>query len=324
MAKENKIQFKKDISYAVKGQNELVTIKDVDTSKRIVTGIYNTYNFLDSDYDVILPGAAKKSISERGPLSTSVVHIKHLMFHDWKQLPGRIKVLQEKEVDINGLMVTGLYFETEMSPTTIGNDALINYQLKVYDNHSIGFQFLDGEYIDSEADDWGKVLQQLINPQKAVDAGFMYLWKEIKLYEGSTVAFGANELTPSLGVKDAEKHPDLVAMKVLERIELLGSVLKSGTQSDEMLQAFDMERLQLKQLIKELFLKGPSVAPTPKPGPGKKDTTPKMITCDACGEFDAQNLQPNSDGAYACPNCNTLCMAKSKDPMEFLSKLQFI
>lgn len=309
MQKVNNYTSRKDTHYAVKSVEDSLIIKDVDLKKKIVTGLYNTYNFFDSDYDVILPGAAKKSIDERGPESNSVVKIKHLLFHDWKQLPGKIQTLQEKTLTVNNQKVQGIYFETKMSDTTLGTDTLINYQEEIYDNHSIGFQFLDGEWIDSESENWSKMIGQLLNPQKAEDAGFAYFWKEIKLYEGSTVAFGANELTPYLGVKNLENR-DAVALKIMTRIDLLQKQLKSGTQSDEMLESFEMQTLQLKQLISELFLKGPSVRPTSTKGPGAKDTA-KMITCDSCGnDFDAQNMTANDDGSYACPNCNQLCMAK--------------
>ena len=41
-------------------------IKDVDVKKRVVTGMFNTSFFIDHDMDMLLPGAAKKSIKERG------------------------------------------------------------------------------------------------------------------------------------------------------------------------------------------------------------------------------------------------------------------
>lgn len=325
MIKTNNLDQRKAKEYAVKSADNPVVIQDVDLHKRIVTGLYNTYNFFDSDCDVILPGAAQKSITERGPDSSSVVKIKHLCFHDWTQLPGKIQVLKESPVTVEGNKVTGIYFETKMADTTLGNDTLINYQQEVYDNHSIGFQFLDGEWIDSEATGWAKMISKLINPEAAEEAGFAYLWKEIRLYEGSTVAFGANELTPYLGVKDLN-NKDALALKVMDRLEKLNKQLTSGTQSDEMMQTFEMQVKQLRQIISELFLKGPSVLPTSKPGPGKKDTA-KMIHCDSCGvDFDAQDMNADDAGAYACPDCNQLCMSKEaeKSPLSFLNNLKFI
>lgn len=307
--KPNILQDKKTKSYVVKSVDDMLIIKDVDLNKRMVTGLYNSFNYFDSDMDVILPGAAQKSITERGPNSSSIVKIKHLLFHDWTQLPGKIKVLEEREVAVQNRKVKGIYFETEMMETQIGVDTLINYQNEVYDNHSIGFRFLDGEWIDSDAENWDKIIGTLLNPEAAESAGYMYMWKEIQLYEGSTVAFGANELTPYLGVKSGDKLG--LQLKLQARLNTLLSQVKSGKQSDEMLHSFEMQTLQIKQLISELFLKGPSSEPT-RPGPGKKDTA-NMIHCDSCGtDFDAQSMTANGDGAYACPDCNQLCMDKSK------------
>lgn len=324
MKKTNQLQERKNKEYAVKSVSSDLVIKDVDLTKRIVTGLYNTFNFFDSDYDVILPGAAQKSINERGPNSSAIGKIKHLLFHDWTQLPGKIQVLQEKQVTVNNKSMQGIYFETEMADTKMGDDTLVNYQQLIYDNHSIGFQFLDGEWIDSESDNWDAAIGKLMNPEKAEDAGFMYLWKEIKLYEGSTVAFGANEMTPYLGVKDMDKTA--LAMKIMGRINALNEQVRKGTQSDEMLYSFEMQTKQLKQIINELFLKGPSLRPTPPKGREEKDTDSEvMIHCDACGDFDAQGMQADADGAYACPNCNVLCMPGTKKaPMDFLTKLNFV
>lgn len=321
MTKTNDFAKRKAKDYVVKSIEDGFIIKDVDLAKKIVTGIYNTFQYLDSDYDVLLPGCSSKSIGDRGPASSSVVKIKHLLFHDWTKLPGKIEVLQEKTVTINSKKVQGIYFETKMSDSTDGTDTLIKYQEGIYDNHSIGFQYMDGQWIDSEADNWQQAVDKLINPQKALDAGFMYLWKEIKLFEGSTVAFGANELTPTLGIKDA-KNKDLVLLKMNDRLNLLNKQLHTGTVSDESMEAFEMQILQIKQLLSEIFSERPSIKSTLPKEPGEKSDTSQMITCPSCGDFDAQNMEPNDDGAYACPNCNVLCMPGTKNSL--FSNLQFI
>jgi len=44
-------------------------IKDVDGRKGIVTGYFSDFNSIDSDGDIIKPGAFTKSISQNGPSS---------------------------------------------------------------------------------------------------------------------------------------------------------------------------------------------------------------------------------------------------------------
>lgn len=261
------VNLKKSIPYVVK--TATANIQDVDMTKRIVTGFYNSYNYFDGGRDVLLMGCAAKSIADRGPDSTSVQKIKHLVDHNWTKLPGKIQVLQEKT--LNG--ITGIYFETKMANTTLGNDTLINYQEKIYDNHSIGFQYLDIEYIDAESKDWVMYLNMLLNPSDAEKVGYMYVCKEVKLYEGSTVAFGENSLTPYLGVKSQNK--EALALKINDRIGLLEKQLKSGTQSDDALQSFEMQLVQLKQLVNEIF----TLAPSPKDTLIKGRTDHDTKTC---------------------------------------------
>lgn len=261
--------------YKVKHGGE-ATIKDVDLQSRIVTGLYNTAYWFDSDQDVALPGVNAKSINDRGPKSSAVQKIKHLANHEWKveKMPGRIITLEEKGVEINGRKVFGTYFETKMSDTTFGRDMLINYMEGVYDQHSEGFQYREGLFIDNGDEDWEKYVSLLLNPKDAEEVGYMFLWSEWMMLEGSTVPFGANSLTPYLGVKSGNK--DALAIKVLDRVDQLEKQLKNGTQSDDTMQSFQMEVLQLKQLIKELFEASPSEKDTLKKGRQDKDTEPKL------------------------------------------------
>jgi hypothetical protein len=75
---------------------------------------------------------------------------------------------------------------------------------------------------------------------------------EIKLYEGSTVGFGMNELTPYLGVKGKE---DITQVQLLERMAKLEKILKTGSLSDEELQSAEIQMIQVKQIICDIFEK---------------------------------------------------------------------
>lgn len=271
MTKVSKPINKKSIEYGVKSSGT-VSIKDVDLDKRVVTGFYNTYNFIDSDFDVLLMGCSKNSIDQHGPSSSAIRKIKHALNHDLRQLPGKIMVLDEKEID----GMSGIYFETKMAKTQLGTDTLINYQEEIYDNHSIGFRYLDLEFLDDESDDWDKFLNLLINPEVAEKAGFMYVVKEIELFEGSTVAIGANQLTPFLGVKSNDLN--LQKIKLNDSITLIEKQLKSGKQSDATLYDFSIQLRQIKQMINEL--EG-SKKSTPPKGPDRVPTfSERLLTAD--------------------------------------------
>ena len=75
--------------YKVKDNFETIT-KDVDISKRTVISIPNTYNFFDSDADVLLPGCAAKTISENGPNGNGSAKIKNVKDHNISQRIGKI------------------------------------------------------------------------------------------------------------------------------------------------------------------------------------------------------------------------------------------
>jgi phage head maturation protease len=242
-----------------------MTVKDVDMSRRTVTGFFNAYNFFDSDSDVILMGAAKRSIKDRGPESNATAKIKHALFHDLTLLPGKIQVLEEKTIG----KITGIYFETKMSQTQIGTDTLVNYQEGIYDNHSVGFRYIDVEYVDAESKNWQKYVDLLMNPKAAIDTGYLFAVKELALWEGSTVSFGANSLTPYLGSKSLNRESCL--MKLYSRLDTFEKQLHSGVQSDETMNEFELQVMQIKQMIKELFEAEPSVKDTVKP-PSVKPT----------------------------------------------------
>lgn len=229
--------------------NTGLSVKDVDLAKRTVQVIYNTTNFFDSDFDVIRPGAFLKSINERGPQSNSKAKIKHFLFHDPNKIPGKIEVLEEREID--GRIVE--YAEVKLSESTDGTDTLIKYQEGIYDNHSIGFQYVPGkiEMIEEGQDEFEKILATLSNPEEAAAVGFLYNVTEVKQFEGSTVSFGANNQTPLLGVKCENKEGAL--LKIFEKLDSMRSVMKSGNLSDEGFMKLEVEMNQIKQGVKTHF-----------------------------------------------------------------------
>lgn len=248
MAKELK---NKKPYFAIKDSSVKFNVKDVDTVGRTVCFVANTFNFFDSQHDILLPGCADKSILEHGPKSSAPDKIQHALFHDLCRLPGKFKTYDERVID--GMSV--LYCESKLSNSTEGNDTLANYLAGIYNQHSIGLQYVDAEWVTKDAHGnskkWDKVLAECINPEDADSHGQAFVVKEIKLFETSTVAFGANKLTPTLGMKSENK--DAVMFDYLSKLDKLTQTIKSGTQSDGMMKIFEVQILQLKQMVSELF-----------------------------------------------------------------------
>ena len=170
-------------------------IIDVDGKNRIVKGYFSVFNNIDSDKDVIEPGAYKKTIAENK-------RIVHLYQHDVRQplssiRSGRLK-LEEDAI--------GLKFESEISDTSWGRDVLKLYEDDVIDEHSVGF----------------------IPTKKEMISGIRHI-REVKLYEGSTVTFAANELA-------------IGGMKT----DAVMKALRNGTYENE--EIFDLLEIYLQQI----------------------------------------------------------------------------
>jgi hypothetical protein len=243
----NELKNKKPY-YAIKDCGHLkMTIKDVDTSSRTVCMVLNTYNYFDSQMDILMPGCAAKSIAEKGVGSSAPDKIQHALFHDLTQLPGKFKVLDERKVD----GMDCIYAESKLADTTIGNDTMKNYLAEIYNQHSIGLRYVNAGWVGKDATEWESIMKYCINRDEAESNGQAFIVKEIKLFEGSTVAFGANALTPCLGMKSGNK--DAILYDCISKIDKLNQTLKSGTQSDSMMGLFELQILQLKQVITDVF-----------------------------------------------------------------------
>lgn len=220
-------------------------IKDVDVKKGIVEGYFNTWDIVDSDGDELIRGAFAKSILERGPGSASP-RIFHLLQHNSRQPLYRFKDADSiKEDD------TGLFFRSVVSKTTYGRDTLLLYNDEVINEHSIGFQIIKEE----AGEDHNKIL-------------------EVKLWEGSTVTWGANANTPVTDLKSLDLKE--IAEKFNDRINLLTKSIRDGSYSDD---TFVLLELQLKQVQAhyQSLIDAQPAAATEKDKPKKKVTVQLSI-----------------------------------------------
>ncbi len=187
-------------------------VKDVDPKQGIITGYFSVFGNKDSDGDIITPGAFKKTLTENGP------RIKHLLQHDIDRPLSKPQVLKEVSY--------GLYFESKISLTSYGKDTLILYEDGVVDEHSIGYQTIKNE-------------------EKA-DGNYLL---ELKLWEGSTVTFGANHLARVTGIK-GEFDPKLLD-DISKKLQSFEKALKSPL-TDDTIRELEYRIKQLQQIIKSL------------------------------------------------------------------------
>lgn len=190
------------------------SVKDVDVKKGIVIGYFASFNTVDNSKDLIIPGAFRKSILERGANGKNLIF--HLWQHETDKILSKPTILKEDTY--------GLYFESEIVKTSYGSDILKLYESGVINQHSVGYKTIKESTVTDNA---GNLQYNSLN--------------ELKLYEGSTVTWGANENTPFLGMKSD-----------ITLIENLQKALKTSGLTDEMYQKIEIEIEKIKTLFQNM------------------------------------------------------------------------
>jgi len=168
----------------------------------------NTANWIDSQMDLIVPGAWNKSIKERKSL------IPHLYDHNFslEAKVGEVRDIYTQNLTFTQLGISGmgtteaLIFETDVIKSY--NEKIFNqYRLGKINQHSIGLNYVQlilavNDPQDSEHyENWRKYIDSAINKSVALDEGYFFIVKELKLIEVSAVLAGANEITPTLEIR---------------------------------------------------------------------------------------------------------------------------
>ena len=144
---------------------------DADEKAGIIKGYGSYFGNKDSDNDVIMKGAYKKTIAENGE------RVKYLYQHDMNQPIGKMTELYEDD--------KGLVFVAEIAKTQLGNDVVELMKSGVITENSVG-----------------------IMPIQKNNKGDYREITEVKLYEISAVTLAANDQAKILDVKgnvDVEK-----------------------------------------------------------------------------------------------------------------------
>ena len=144
---------------------------DADEKAGIIKGYGSYFGNKDSDNDIIMKGAYKKTIAENGD------RVKYLYQHDMNQPIGKMTELYEDD--------KGLVFVAEIAKTQLGKDVVELMKSGVITENSVG-----------------------IMPMQKQNKGDFREITEVKLYEISAVTLAANDQAKILDVKgnvDIEK-----------------------------------------------------------------------------------------------------------------------
>lgn len=215
-------------SYKIKSHS--LEVKDVDTSTRRVAMYLSHFNNIDSDGDVIRKGAFAKSLQERGVDSPSNRKIAFLRHHDWKWQIGKFVELKEDDF--------GLYAVGELGTSTLGDDALKDYQEGVIREHSIGFRYV------SDKMKW-------VDDTTLPNDGYWEI-AEVALWEGSAVTFGANEMTPVLEVGKSLESKEKIISDITKELSVIVKALSVNNRSDESYYKLEMQHKFLTSQLAEI------------------------------------------------------------------------
>jgi HK97 family phage prohead protease len=141
--------------------------KDIDDKKGIVSFYFADFNSVDSH------GRKMNSMAFNRTINNNFKRFAHLLNHNPSTIIG-------KPMEV-GTDAKGAYMVSQLSKNTYGRDALILYQEGVYNEHSFGFQIIKSEM------------------EKNVE-----IVNELKMFEASTVTWGANEYTPTISINTME------------------------------------------------------------------------------------------------------------------------
>jgi Caudovirus prohead protease. len=190
-------------------------IVDVDTTSRRIVANWSGLGNKDFDDDVIHKNAYDKTIKERGPQGKNLIY--HIIDH-WASIKNIVGSVQQIGVVGNHLQAV-----TIASDTTLGNDVLKLYQDGVIKQHSVGFRPIEVEKFPEYR-----------------------LIKQIQLFEGSSVLWGANEDTYTVSVgKSLLKNPQ----DVMDELDNLYKAFRDGTYSDE---TFGLLEIRIKTIQKAI------------------------------------------------------------------------
>lgn len=202
-------------------------VEDIDEQKGIVKIAISKFDNIDSYGDIVRKGAFTKTFKESGH------RLRHVLDHELKQSSVVGVPLEMMETDTHAVIVSAINLEKQ-----IGRDLFSDY--KFFAQHGINpehsFMYEPIKY---------EVLKDGNNKMTGLEI------KEVKMYEYSTVARGANEHTPLIELKsfinEGRSEEDIIEFVKDTKINI--SFVKS------LLLAFEKGEKPLKDTSKELNIK---------------------------------------------------------------------
>lgn len=218
---------------------------EMSDDSRTIVAYYSAFGNVDSDGDVIMPGSFTKSIKENGPQGKN--RIWHLFNHSTDKPVAKPYKLEEDAY--------GLKAYVKMPNTTLGRDTYELYKDGHITEHSIGFQTVKSQ----------------------AKTGFNEI-QEIKLFEGSSVLWGANPNTPTVMVKSEIKAT------IIDEIAKTIKSLRNGFYTDETFGLLELKLKQLQQYLTDMEDEQSVSSEQQPPLDTQSDLQPQMESAQALDE----------------------------------------
>ena len=216
---------------------------DVDLTSGVVKVVWSTMDMEDSDRDIIDMGAYTKTIMERGPKGTNLIAA--LVDHH-ASITKMYGKPTELYVEGNQLVAVIPVVKTEL-----GRDLMIQYASGIINQHSVGFATIRDE------EDRNTGVRRI---------------KELKLYEGSAVVWGANWMTQTLeSVRQKSGEYNVAQLQGLE--QTMTKTMRNCDFTDETHILLEIQLKQLQQAIEAL-----SAQPEKKDNKNLEDNLKKIIS----------------------------------------------
>lgn len=204
-------------------------VLDVSTTDNRVKIAISHTGSLDHDNDIIHGKAYNRTITERGPKGANLIW--HLTDHNASM---KNAIAKFSELYMEKEYLVGV---TNIPQTTLGKDMLIMYDAGHINQHSVGFKTIEAETQNKGKSDEYRLIKQIF------------------LYEGSAVLWGANTNTPmlSFGKSLTPEDQKIEFLDILKQVNNLAKLLRAGKLSDETLELAEIDLAQKTEKLQALY-----------------------------------------------------------------------
>jgi hypothetical protein len=199
-------------------------IDDISSDFIKVKSIINTTNVIDSHMDLHLKNIWNKTVKDNPTtyhLQSHKADFEYVISNKAKQYNEQMN-FKDLGLKSDMSMTANINeFVLQRNKMPLMFDAYLNGEVK---EHSVGMYYIDldiafyDEESQKEMDYFNSVIKQAINPEVAIENGYVWVVSQAAKREGSAVVFGSNSITPTLSVENYEPSKNTRKDEPIEEI----------------------------------------------------------------------------------------------------------